>query len=67
MARKVADRGDVIAALAKTFHEHGYAGASLSEITARTGLGRDSLYHFFPDGKEGWPGRRTTRGCSLAP
>jgi len=49
---KIAERGDVIPALAETFREHGFAGASLSEITKRTGLGKGSLYHFFPNGKE---------------
>ncbi|MDP1644475.1 MAG: TetR/AcrR family transcriptional regulator [Thiobacillus sp.] len=52
MVRKIAERGDVIPALAETFREHGFAGASLSEITKRTGLGKGSLYHLFPNGKE---------------
>lgn len=38
--------------LAEIFRERGYAGTSLSEITLRTGLGKGSLYHFFPGGKE---------------
>lgn len=53
MARRVAERADLIPALAEVFREHGFAGASLAEITGRTGLGKGSLYHFFPDGKEG--------------
>lgn len=52
MVRKIVERGDVIPALAEVFREHGFAGASLSEITDRTGLGKGSLYHFFPNGKE---------------
>ena len=52
MVRKIAERGDVIPALAEIFREYGFAGASLSEITERTGLGKGSLYHFFPNGKE---------------
>lgn len=52
MARKIAERGDAIPALAEIFREYGFAGASLSEITKRTGLGKGSLYHFFPNGKE---------------
>ena len=52
MVRKIAERGDAIPALAEIFREHGFAGASLSEITKRTGLGKGSLYHFFPNGKE---------------
>jgi AcrR family transcriptional regulator len=52
VVRKIAERGDVIPALAEIFRECGFAGASLSEITERTGLGKGSLYHFFPNGKE---------------
>ncbi|MDO9385401.1 MAG: TetR/AcrR family transcriptional regulator [Thiobacillus sp.] len=52
MARSVADRRDAIPVLAELFREYGFAGASLSEITKRTGLGKGSLYHLFPDGKE---------------
>jgi AcrR family transcriptional regulator len=51
MARLVAERADVLPALGELFREHGYDGASLSLITARTGLGKGSLYHFFPGGK----------------
>lgn len=52
MARKIVERGEAIPVLAEIFREHGFAGASLSEITERTGLGKGSLYHYFPDGKE---------------
>ena len=52
MVRKIVERGDVIPVLGEIFREHGFAGASLSEITDRTGLGKGSLYHFFPSGKE---------------
>jgi len=37
--------------LAEVFREHGFEGASLAVISARTGLGKGSLYHFFPGGK----------------
>ncbi|MBM4180565.1 MAG: TetR/AcrR family transcriptional regulator [Betaproteobacteria bacterium] len=53
MVRKVLERSDVIPLLGELFRERGFAGASLSEITKRTGLGKGSLYHHFPDGKEG--------------
>ena len=33
------------------FREHGFEGASLSLLGARTGLGKGSLYHAFPGGK----------------
>jgi TetR/AcrR family transcriptional repressor of lmrAB and yxaGH operons len=52
VVRRIAERGDLIPALAEIFREHGFAGASLSEITRRTGLGKGSLYHFFPNGKD---------------
>lgn len=51
-ARKITERGHAIPALAEIFREYGFAGASLSEITKRTGLGKGSLYHFFPGGKD---------------
>ncbi len=52
MARMVAERSDAIASLADVFREHGYEGASLALIGKATGLGKGSLYHFFPNGKE---------------
>ena len=52
MPREIAERGDAVAALAEVFREHGYSGSSLARITQQTGLGKGSLYHFFPDGKE---------------
>lgn len=52
MPRRIHDRGEAIPLLAELFREHGFAGASLSEITKRTGLGKGSLYHLFPEGKE---------------
>ncbi|MDA8067159.1 MAG: TetR/AcrR family transcriptional regulator [Actinomycetota bacterium] len=52
MARTVAERPDAVLALAHTFRRHGYMGASLSVISAETGLGKGSLYNFFPGGKE---------------
>jgi AcrR family transcriptional regulator len=52
VARKYAERSEVVPALAEIFREHGFAGASLSVITEGTGLGKGSLYHFFPGGKE---------------
>ncbi len=51
MAKEIAKRSDLILTLGEIFREHGFAGTSLSEITNRTGFGKSSLYHFFPDGK----------------
>ena len=36
----------------EVFREYGFDGASLAVIGERTGLGKGSLYHFFPGGKE---------------
>lgn len=42
---------EVLARLMLTFRKDGYDGASLAEISKATGLGKSSLYHYFPDGK----------------
>lgn len=52
MPRVVAERADTLALLADVFREHGYEGASLARISKATSLGKGSLYHFFPGGKE---------------
>jgi TetR/AcrR family transcriptional regulator, lmrAB and yxaGH operons repressor len=52
MPKLVNERADVLPALAEVFREYGFEGASLSLIGQRTGLGKGSLYHFFPGGKE---------------
>lgn len=52
MARTVSERADAVLALADIFRVHGFEGASLSVISAKTGLGKGSLYNFFPGGKE---------------
>ncbi|MGO8954637.1 MAG: TetR/AcrR family transcriptional regulator [Rhodomicrobium sp.] len=52
MARLVAERADIVPLLGEIFRTYGYEGASLSIIGEATGLGKGSLYHFFPGGKE---------------
>ena len=52
MVREVAERQDVITLLGEVFRQHGFSGTSLSQITLHTGLGKGSLYHFFPNGKK---------------
>lgn len=52
MPRTIGERKDAIPALAEVFRTHGFEGASLSLIGAATGLGKGSLYNFFPGGKE---------------
>ncbi|WP_427008674.1 TetR/AcrR family transcriptional regulator [Pseudarthrobacter sp. H2] len=48
----IATRADAVPQLAEVFRSHGFAGASLSEISQATGLGKGSLYNFFPGGKD---------------
>jgi len=43
---------EAITRIAEVFRCHGYEGTSLSMISEATGLGRASLYHRFPGGKE---------------
>lgn len=46
------ERSGSLAALAEVFREHGFEGASLTTISKATGLGKGSLYNFFPGGKD---------------
>ncbi|NET50208.1 MAG: TetR family transcriptional regulator [Merismopedia sp. SIO2A8] len=41
-----------IPSLFSLFRQYGYDGATLSKISAATGLGKASLYHHFPGGKD---------------
>ncbi len=50
--RVLTDRASAVPALAEAFREHGFEGASLSVLSKATGLGKGSLYNFFPGGKE---------------
>lgn len=52
MAAPKVDDEQVLAQLTEVFQLHGYEGASLSRLSAATGLQRASLYHRFPGGKE---------------
>jgi TetR/AcrR family transcriptional regulator, lmrAB and yxaGH operons repressor len=46
------DRAEAVQKIAKVFRQYGYEGATLSLISDATGLGRASLYHHFPNGKQ---------------
>lgn len=50
--RILTDREAALPALAEAFRQHGFEGASLSVLSKATGLGKGSLYNFFPGGKE---------------
>jgi TetR/AcrR family transcriptional regulator, lmrAB and yxaGH operons repressor len=52
MAKIVSERADLLPAMGEVFREHGFEGASIALISEKTGLGKGSLYHFFPGGKE---------------
>jgi TetR/AcrR family transcriptional regulator, lmrAB and yxaGH operons repressor len=43
---------EVLSILLETFRADGYDGASLATLSEATGLGKSSLYHYFPGGKE---------------
>jgi len=45
-------KDEVLDHLLAAFRDKGYEGASLSELSAATGLTKSSLYHYFPGGKE---------------
>jgi AcrR family transcriptional regulator len=45
-------RPEILGRLLDLFRDSGFDGASLSDISDATGLGKSSLYHHFPNGKE---------------
>ena len=51
MVKEITPRDEIIPKLGEVFREYGYEGTSLTEITKQTGLGKSSLYYFFPKGK----------------
>ncbi len=51
-ARMRRSRDDVVVTLYDLFRRRGFEGVSLSDISEATGLGRSSLYHHFPGGKD---------------
>ncbi len=52
MPRTKISREEAVERIAEEFRRHGYAATSLSRIAEATGLGRASLYHHFPGGKD---------------
>ncbi|MES2305193.1 MAG: TetR/AcrR family transcriptional regulator [Gemmatimonadota bacterium] len=45
-------RDEVIDRLMRALRRLGYPGASITELSKATGLGKSSLYHYFPNGKD---------------
>lgn len=52
MPAALISRDDAIARIAEVFRAQGFEGASLSAITETSGLGKGSLYNYFPGGKD---------------
>jgi AcrR family transcriptional regulator len=46
------EKAAIVDRLFVVFRDRGYEGASLSDLSRATGLGKSSLYHHFPGGKE---------------
>lgn len=47
-----AARDAIVAKLLELFRRDGFEGVSIADVAAATGLGKSSLYHHFPGGKE---------------
>jgi TetR/AcrR family transcriptional regulator, lmrAB and yxaGH operons repressor len=45
-------REEAVGRLVNVFRQYGYEGATLARLSTATGLGKASLYHHFPGGKE---------------
>ena len=52
MTERSVSRPEIVATLTEVFRDRGYEGASLSRLSAATGLKKASLYYHFPGGKE---------------
>jgi len=52
MSNSPMSKDEVVDRLFAVFTDQGYDGATLAEISRATGLGKSSLYHHFPGGKE---------------
>lgn len=52
MPAALLSRDEVVERLMSVVQRLGYDGASLAELSKATGLGKSSLYHYFPAGKD---------------
>lgn len=52
MATAQASKDEIIDQLFTVFRDRGFEGASIADLSRATGLGKSSLYHHFPEGKE---------------
>jgi AcrR family transcriptional regulator len=46
------EKSEIVDRLFVVFRDRGYEGSSLADLSQATGLGKSSLYHHFPRGKE---------------
>ena len=51
MPAALTSREEIIDRLFTVFRDLGFDGASMADLSRATGLGKSSLYHYFPDGK----------------
>jgi TetR/AcrR family transcriptional repressor of lmrAB and yxaGH operons len=51
-ALEPSEKQAIVGRLFEMFRDHGYEGATLADLSKATGLGKSSLYHHFPRGKE---------------
>lgn len=52
MPAALASKDEIIDRLFTVFRDSGFEGASIADLSRATGLGKSSLYHHFPGGKE---------------
>lgn len=52
MLASQASKDEIIDRLFTVFRDRGFDGASIADLSRATGLGKSSLYHHFPAGKE---------------
>lgn len=52
MPAPLASKDEIADRLFTVFRDRGFDGASLADLSRATGLGKSSLYHHFPEGKE---------------
>ena len=52
MPAPLMSKDEVIRRLMRAFRHHGYQASSLSMLSKEVGLGKASLYHYFPGGKQ---------------
>lgn len=52
MSTTPTSKDEIVERLFTVFRDQGFDGASIADLSRATGLGKSSLYHHFPDGKE---------------